>query len=113
MPQRERGRYALAPRHTSSECRAVPRSSPANPRDAVVAIGVPHDISRRIAGLLRKDAVVEDGHERHDLRPAGLGQRRPRSERATGDVLELERREAEVRTIASPPASGRSRSSVA
>ena len=63
--------------------------------------------------VLREERVVEDGHERHDLRPAGLGQRRPRSERATGDVLELERREAEVRTIASPPASGRLRSSVA
>ena len=96
MPQRERGRYALAPRHTRSECRAVPRSSPANPRDAVVAIGVPHDISRRIAGLLRKDAVVEDGHERHDLGPASLGQGLPGAESAAGNIFKLKRREGQV-----------------
>ena len=96
MPQRERGRYAFAPHQDRSECRAVPRSSPANPRDAIVAIGVPHDISRRIAGLLRKDAVVEDGHERHDLGPASLGQGLPGAERATGNIFKLERREGQV-----------------
>ena len=90
MPLRERERHACAPHQT------CPGSFPGDPRDAVEAIGIPHDISGRIAGLLRKDAVVEDGHERHDLGPASLGQGLPGAESATGNIFKLKRREGQV-----------------
>ena len=76
-------------------CRGAPRASP------------PHARTRRPAAccnavrrLAAHQAVVNDGDQAHNLRPAGLRQRLPRGDRRGGDVLELERREAQVRDVA-------------
>merc|ERR1719330_736615 len=69
----------------------------AHPRDAVA-----DNIARLKVGVLGEERVVEDGDNGNNLRPAGLRQSSPRAEGASGDVLELEGREGQVRAVARP-----------